>query len=335
MLHTRNNHFRWSSLKPLALPTLKLITNWRLLLIVALACPTAWLSGPGIKLFGSAHAASTYYVRTDGNDMLCNGSVDISPNDETMPAPNCAFATIGKAIQVAVNGDTIVVGEGIFTENLTLNESLNLRGVQADNFACGGVEGESVIQPSNAAVRTLGLQTGSAGAIINGFTFSGGSRSIESTSGPLDNLQIINNRFVGFTGNAIVLNDPGTDITVSRNLVDGSSKTGSGGLVQLDTDTFDGFVFSSNCVNNGTTGTGFLVDGNRNVKPSVNRPPSFDNNTITNNGTGVNSGGRSFQSIAFNNNTINDNLLDGYAGGPKDSTFRATSSAAMAAAALP
>ncbi len=324
MLHTHTNRLRWPRLRPLAQSTLKLISNWPLLLIVALVGAAAWLSGPGVKLFRPAHAASTYYVRTDGSDTLCNGSVDIGPDDETMPAPNCAFATIGKAIQVAVNGDTIVVGIGVFTENLTLNEALNLRGANANISGCGSVEAETVIVPSNAAVRTLELQTGSAGATINGFNFSGGSRSIESTSGPLDNLSIINNRFVGFTGNAIVLNDPGTDITVRSNSVDGASKTGNGGLVELDTDTFDGFVFSANCVFNGATvgtGTGFFVNGNRNIKPSINRPPSFDHNSISGNLIGVNSGNRSFQSVSFSANLIFDNVLDGHLGGPKDSMF--------------
>ncbi|MEO6724794.1 MAG: right-handed parallel beta-helix repeat-containing protein, partial [Blastocatellia bacterium] len=320
--HTRNYYSLLHALKPFTRSMLRLITIWHLLLIVTLVCSGTWLAGPGVKLFRPAKAASTFYVRTDGSDTMCNGNTNASPDDN--PPPNCAFQTIGKAVTTAASGDTIIVAVGTYTENLILNKSVMLLGANAGVFACGSVEDETIIVPLNPAVRTLELQTGSAGAIINGFNFSGGTRQIESTSGPLNNLQIINNRFTGFTFNAVFLSDPGTDITVSRNAIDGASKTGSGGLFQLDTDIFDGFYFTVNCVFNGAmagAGTGFLVDGNRNIRPSANRSPLFDNNSIFSNTTGINSGSRSFLSVTFSNNTINDNVFDGYQGGPKDSTL--------------
>src|SRR5207249_10540975 len=47
-------------------------------------------------------------------------------------------------------------------------------------------------------------------------------------------------------------------------------KVGSGALFHLDQDNFDGFWFTNNCVMNGHgtppgSGTGFFVDGTRNV----------------------------------------------------------------------
>ena len=55
--------------------------------------------------------------------------------------------------------------------------------------------------------------------------------------GPLNNLQIRNNRVIAFTGNGVFLNDPGTDITIHQNSIDGGSKTGGGGLFHLDQDS--------------------------------------------------------------------------------------------------
>ena len=91
--------------------------------------------------------------------------------------------------------------------------------------ACGRSASESIITPASGNLLTL--VTGSAGSVIDGFTFSGAAIGINSTSGPLNNLQILNNRFIGFTGSGMFLNDPGFDITVNQNSVDGSSKSTS------------------------------------------------------------------------------------------------------------
>src|SRR5207344_3425782 len=97
-------------------------------------------------------------------------------------------------------------------------------------------------------------------SIINGFAFYAGTRGIESFSGPLNNLQIVNNDFRGSLNSEIFLNDNGTDITVSQNSLDGTSQTG-GDLFHLDTDTFNGLYVTNNWIKNRTGGTGFFVDG--------------------------------------------------------------------------
>jgi hypothetical protein len=165
------------------------------------------------------------------------------------------FSTIQAAITAASNGDTITVDVGTYTENVTLNKSITLQGAESGVNACGRTANESVITAASGTLLTL--VSGSAGAVIDGFTFSGASRGIESATGPIDNLQILNDRFVGFTGSGIFLNDNGINITVSQNSVDGSSKTTSGDLVHLDTDNFNGFRLTNNCINNGPTATLF------------------------------------------------------------------------------
>jgi hypothetical protein len=222
------------------------------------------------------------------------------------------FSTIQDAIDGASSGDTIDVAPGNYSENLTLDKSLTLLGAQAGVDACGREATESTIIGSGTL---LELRGGSAGSVIDGFEFSGGTTQIRSESGPIDNLQILNNRLTGFTGTGIFLNDNGTDITVDQNDIDGSSQTGGGGILHLDTDNFDGFQLTNNCISNGDTG--FFVDGNRNVGSS-SRPPLISGNIFEQNGAGANIGKRAIEDGDIEGNTFKDNVYDGLQGGPKD-----------------
>ncbi|MEY4747156.1 MAG: hypothetical protein RLZZ416_205 [Candidatus Parcubacteria bacterium] len=256
-----------------------------------------------------AHAAGPWFVDPAGSNA----------NDCLSAATACL--TIGGAIGKASPGDTINVAAGTYAENVVLNKSLNLKGVQSGVDARGRVASEAIIAP--AAGIGITLTTGSAGATIDGFTISGGTRGIESTSGPIDNLTIKNNRITGFTSGGIFLNDPGTDMTVDRNLIDGSSKTGSGGLVHMDTDAMDGFWFTNNNVVNGNvagTATGLFSDSNRNVGTSVTRSPKMAGNLFQANTTGVNLGSRSWEFADIFGNTFKNNSFDGLQGGPATTT---------------
>lgn len=229
------------------------------------------------------------------------------------------FTTIQAAINAAGPGDIINVAPGTYTENIILNKSVTLNGARAGVDARGRVVGapnpavESVITAASGTL--LQLQTGSAGAVINGFAFSGGARGIESTSGPIDNLQILNNFIGGFTGNGTFLNDTGVDITVNQNEIDGTSKTGGGGLVHFDTDNFDGLRFTNNDVQNGATATGFFVDGNHNIGLSATRSPLIAGNLIIANVTGMNLGTRAFEFGEISGNTFRNSGFDGLQGG--------------------
>ena len=234
------------------------------------------------------------------------------------------YMTISAAVFAASPGDTIAVCPGTYIENIVLNKSLTLLGAQSGTDARGRVSAnESVVTPLIPVVRTLELQTGSASSIIDGFTFLGGSRAIESTSGPIDNLQILNNRILGFTGSGVFLNDNGINITVSQNDIDGSAKVGSGDLFHLDTDNFDGLWFTNNRVASGLTATGFFVDGTRNVDKSSPgaRLPKFTGNLIDRNQTGVNLGRLAWGDGPISGNTFSNNLFDGVQGGPKNSAI--------------
>ncbi|MCU0977691.1 MAG: right-handed parallel beta-helix repeat-containing protein [Pirellulaceae bacterium] len=227
-----------------------------------------------------------------------------------------SLGQIQDGIDVAAPGGTVKVAAGTYAEHLVLAKQLTLEGAQAGVDARGRVADESTITAASGTLLTL--QNGSAGSVIDGFTFRGGWRGIESASGPLNALQILNNRLVGFTGNGVFLNDNGVDITVHQNVIDGSSKTGSGALFHLDQDNFDGFQFTNNHVVNGRvagSGTGFFVDGNHNVGQSVARSPLFSGNLFDNNTTGANLGRFAFEYGTVSQNVFSNNSFDGLQGG--------------------
>ena len=251
-------------------------------------------------------------------------------DDDLVQCPAANFTSIQAAINAASSGDTIDVCPGTYSENLVLNKSLTLLGAQGGVNACGRMApDESVVTPPLifAAPQILELLTGSAGSIIDGFTFLGGTRAIESNTGPINDLQLLNNRIHGFTNAGVFLDDPGLNITTNQNEIDGTMKVGGGGLFHLDTDNFDGFWFTNNCVVNGITGTGFFVDGARNVDQSTAgaRLPQFTGNFIDNNGTGANLGRGAWGDGPISGNTFSDNRFDGLQGGPKNSLISANS----------
>ena len=191
-------------------------------------------------------------------------------------------------------------------------------GAQAGVDARGRVAGvpspvtESIIAP--AAGVGLQLQTGSAGTVIDGFSFAGGTRGIDSNTGPINNLQILNNSFKTFTGSAVFLNDPGLDITVQRNAMDGAAQTPGGAVFHLDTDGFNGFWFLDNTVANSPS-TGLFVDGNHNINVNGMRAPMIARNVFMANGTGANLGSRAFNFGSIADNTFQSNVFDGLQGG--------------------
>jgi nitrous oxidase accessory protein NosD len=233
-----------------------------------------------------------------------------------------AFATIQEGINAVAAGGTVNVLAGSYNENLTLGKQITLNGAQHGVDARGRVAAaESIVSPLVAGNTTLDLTTGSGASVIDGFTFSGGTALaiVRSTASAVNNnLQILNNRFSGFTGGAIFLDKPGTDITIDQNVLDGTSKTSGGGLMHLDTDTFNGFHLTNNDIINGVTGPGFFVDGNRNVATST-RSPLISGNKFNSNDVGINAGSRSLDGATISNNEFKDNDFDGFQGGPKDS----------------
>jgi hypothetical protein len=79
--------------------------------------------------FAPGSGAATFFVRPNGDDARCNGQTNADLATNT--APDCAFKTIQHAVDVALAGDTINVGAGTFTEQVSVAKSLTLTGVGA------------------------------------------------------------------------------------------------------------------------------------------------------------------------------------------------------------
>ena len=73
-----------------------------------------------------AVTGAIYFVRTDGNDTNCDGTLDVV--DTGSPSSQCAKQTIQAAVDTASNGDTINIGLGTFTEAVSITKSLALVG---------------------------------------------------------------------------------------------------------------------------------------------------------------------------------------------------------------
>lgn len=99
---------------------------------------------------------------TIGGLSLVLATAVVAPAQTTLRVPE-DFATIQAALTAAVSGDRVVVGPGVFAENLNF---------QGKNVSLESVSGPSatVIQPAGGTVVTIGP----GGAVI-GFTIAGGN----------------------------------------------------------------------------------------------------------------------------------------------------------------
>ncbi len=104
------------------------------------------------------------YVATSGSDDL-NVCLD--------PAVPCL--TIGHAIQVANPGESIFVAQGTYTENPNVSKPLSLLGGYEASGWTRDIAAYETIVDGNQNGTVVTLQGGSEGAVLDGFTITGGS----------------------------------------------------------------------------------------------------------------------------------------------------------------
>src|SRR6185503_11088044 len=138
------------------------------------------------------------------------------------------FASIQAAHDAVstVAGTTIFVYPGSYSENVTITKSVRLEGAQHGIDARSRSGPESTVSPATAATGTIVLNASMTTAAVDGFTFTGGTSLgvIQTQSGSdFSNLLIANNRFSGYSQSALFMNRGGANITIDRNVMDGSS----------------------------------------------------------------------------------------------------------------
>lgn len=171
----------------------------------------------------SAPAAPTVFVRSDGSDSLCNGTV----NAPAASAPNCAFATVVKGVRTVDAGGTVNVAAGTFAENLTITQTVMLRGAQA------GVDARTRPgTPASESILTNGVYVAANNVIIDGFTVQGadgvgdlgpGIYLPGNTSGH----QVLNNIIQGNVFGLYLNNSGAAQTVVRHNLVRNNNLPGA------------------------------------------------------------------------------------------------------------
>jgi hypothetical protein len=195
--------------------------------------------------------------------------------------------------------------------------------------ARGRVAAESTVSPTVASSATFLLNTNTTTTVIDGFSFTGGTSLgvIQTQSGTdFSNLQIRNNRFSGYSQSAVFMNRAGSNITIDKNVMDGSNIAGSGQAIFCNgPQSFAGLFITNNNIINNKGRYGFFVDGNHNVGESLTRAPSISGNLFDNNSTGMNLGSRSFGVLGtpvlgtyggtISNNTFSNHTANGIQAG--------------------
>ena len=131
----------------------------------------------------SARAAAQIYVRTDGNDAECDGSLNIAYPGGSGPLA-CAVQTIQHGVNLVDPGGVVEVAAGIYIENVTIDKELTLLGAQRDILPItinerGGVGSESLVRPPASFPLYSNLFTVLVDNVtINGFMLDGNNPAL-------------------------------------------------------------------------------------------------------------------------------------------------------------
>jgi hypothetical protein len=272
-----------------------------------------------------ALAATPIFVRLDGSDALCNGTVNASAASE----PDCAKQTIAAAIAVVDPGGVVRIGTGTFTEDLVISKDVTLRGIGSASTTIQGTGSARVIRISSGYTVTIqhvtitgGNQTGYA---------SGGGGGVRN-SGDLTLSHCIVTGNYGEPKGGGVANDSGAVLEIFRCTITGNDTyhagetgLGGGGVYSAGTLTMTDSTVSGNTADDGSSkedrGGGLY---NHDGVMTLERV-TISGNSATGYGGGVNSNLSSGASSTMINVTIYGNTADGggalaLSGGPTGGT---------------
>jgi hypothetical protein len=257
-------------------------------------------------------AASPIYVRTDGDDVNCDGTANVAYSSDV--APSCAVGTINKGIALADLWGTLVIGPGTYVENVSIDKSLALLGAGAGlTVIDGDGAGRTVYVGLNADVAISGvtIRNGNAATVGGGGIYLAGGNAFTLTSSTVSD----NTTCTNCNGGAFLTYGPATTVisncTFENNTVGGASSVG-GAIYNWTTQvTIVGSTFTGNAA--GQKGGAVFSGGIDNALTIIDS--TFSSNRAD---QGVNAYGgaicRESGTLTMSNSSIIDNLSS-YAGG--------------------
>jgi hypothetical protein len=179
----------------------------------------------GLGAAPHARAASPLYVRIDGDDAICNGQYDAPATG----APNCAFATVGKGVAEVDTGGTIIVGTGVYTENVSIDRDLTLQGAGATSTILDGGGTDRVVFIS------LGRVVDISGVTIRNGNCSYGGGIWNKGTLTLVNSTVASN--IDTSGGGGIYNSDGATLVISDCVVVGNTSGDEGGGIRNSSST--------------------------------------------------------------------------------------------------
>ncbi|HVX30192.1 MAG TPA: hypothetical protein VHA53_06900 [Nitrolancea sp.] len=230
----------------------------------------------------STSAASPIYVRAGGDDVQCNGQVDVDWSSGV--EPNCAVETLAQAVTLADTGGVVQVGDGTFPGAVTINKALTLQGAQAGVDARSRTGSESVIGT---------VSIGASNVTVDGFTFDGSLLQVNTPDASiLSGVVLQNNIFKNFPSVGLPTFAAG-DILIQRNYFENAAANSE--AIQIKSDA----AHLGGCNGSQILDNAFLSatnNGGADVNFSCTESSS-SSITVANNTSNSNSGGSSF--VAF------------------------------------
>jgi predicted outer membrane repeat protein len=298
---------------------LKLLGYFVILCILLCAMLTPWQV---------ASAAPVIFVRIDGHDSLCTGTVDAAYPGSGSSQP-CAKQTIQAGVDAVDTGGTVNVRLGSFAGGISITDDLTLQGAGTDLTIIDGgniTPGLTIGVGTNVYVRDLiiqnGLNTIYGGGIRNQGTLELQDCIVQNNSAPggggifsdqsitINRCRINDNLATSFGGGGLYIQAPLTmvDTTIHANTV--NSHIALGGGMLLETETGEAVIIRRTTISENTDIVGGMIGGGGGIYLTADELAYFANVTISGNTTDFTGGGIVVAGAAgayFQNSTIADN----------------------------
>jgi len=181
-------------------------------------------------------------VSSEGDRYVAPDGDDGGPNICTEPSDPCA--TVQHAVDFANDGESVLVAGGTYTENLIIDRPISVTGgFEPISWTRSLTLYESLIDGSATAETVVVFQGGVDGAILDGFTLSGGDVNqagggvtvIEGSSPALRNLTITGNHADGtdeWGAGGLLIGD-GSQASIENSIIMSNTADGGAGGVRL------------------------------------------------------------------------------------------------------